>query len=377
MKSVCCSGRKSRRFCVPWVNPFPSSPPLPIATLDWMRFHPAPRGSSAGSREDEEAVLLVVGQRAPERVRDRARPEVRERHRERLGHEEGAPVDDEHEGQGDEVGRPDPCVEGEDEGESRACEEEEKVKRSSRPVEGREEKPDEGERRAEVRLKDDEEERNGDEHARSEEFPEVGGGRLAGGEQARDTENRGDLRQLRRLEADRAHVDPALHPGGRPCPRSDNEAESEEEDGDDKGGHGEPLDPPGADTGDECEDRERDREPHSLANPGPLGDRTRDVHRARREDHGDPGKGEHEGEGHEFRVPCPPAVPSHDRPPGPIRDASGRPTSPERRRGSARGGSGCCRLGSRTCAAGRSRLPSPRRAPPPPNPRGPPRRSPR
>ena len=73
------------------------------------------------------------------------------------------------------------------------------MKRSSRPVEGREEKPDEGERRAEVGLKDDEEERNGDEHARSEEFPEVGGGRLAGGEQARDTENRGDLRQLRRL----------------------------------------------------------------------------------------------------------------------------------------------------------------------------------
>ncbi len=37
MKSVCCSGRKSKAFCVPAVKPFPHRPPLPTATMDWIR----------------------------------------------------------------------------------------------------------------------------------------------------------------------------------------------------------------------------------------------------------------------------------------------------------------------------------------------------
>ena len=51
MKSVCCSGRKSKRFCVPRVKPFPTMPPLPMATLDWISWYPAPRGSTSGSRK--------------------------------------------------------------------------------------------------------------------------------------------------------------------------------------------------------------------------------------------------------------------------------------------------------------------------------------
>ncbi len=51
MKSVCCSGRKAPRFCVPSVNPFPSHPPDPIAICDWITWYPDACGSSEGSRK--------------------------------------------------------------------------------------------------------------------------------------------------------------------------------------------------------------------------------------------------------------------------------------------------------------------------------------
>ena len=50
MKSVCCSGRNDSLFCGPSPNPWPSHPPEPIATRDWIRCHPAPRGSIPGFR---------------------------------------------------------------------------------------------------------------------------------------------------------------------------------------------------------------------------------------------------------------------------------------------------------------------------------------
>ena len=50
MKSVCCSGRKARRFCEPSVNPLPNRPPEPTATCDWITWYPDARGSLEGSR---------------------------------------------------------------------------------------------------------------------------------------------------------------------------------------------------------------------------------------------------------------------------------------------------------------------------------------
>ena len=45
IKSVLCSGTKSKRVCVPFTNPFPNKPPEPIAIFDWIKLYPAPWGS--------------------------------------------------------------------------------------------------------------------------------------------------------------------------------------------------------------------------------------------------------------------------------------------------------------------------------------------
>ena len=43
MKSVWCSGMKSRWICVPLSQPLPASPPEQIAMVDWMMLFPPPR----------------------------------------------------------------------------------------------------------------------------------------------------------------------------------------------------------------------------------------------------------------------------------------------------------------------------------------------
>ncbi len=48
MKSVVCSGRKSRCAWLPCPQPLPLKPPEPIAILDWMMFQPVPSGSDSG-----------------------------------------------------------------------------------------------------------------------------------------------------------------------------------------------------------------------------------------------------------------------------------------------------------------------------------------
>ncbi|MNN60209.1 hypothetical protein D3C81_1753780 [compost metagenome] len=49
MKSVCFSGMNSRWVCVPLRKPLPSTPPEPIAMIDWMVWKPLPSGSLVGS----------------------------------------------------------------------------------------------------------------------------------------------------------------------------------------------------------------------------------------------------------------------------------------------------------------------------------------
>ena len=51
MKSVCFSGRKFSRDCVPCMKPRPDQPPDPRAIWLWMMLYPAPKGSAVGSRK--------------------------------------------------------------------------------------------------------------------------------------------------------------------------------------------------------------------------------------------------------------------------------------------------------------------------------------
>jgi len=56
MKSVCFSGRKLRRLCVPLRKPLPERPPEPMRSLAWVMFQPAPKASASGLRKSSPAL---------------------------------------------------------------------------------------------------------------------------------------------------------------------------------------------------------------------------------------------------------------------------------------------------------------------------------
>ena len=62
MKSVCFSGRKLSRLCVPCRKPLPATPPEPMAILAWVMFQPAPSASDSGLRKVITRRLLIVVQ---------------------------------------------------------------------------------------------------------------------------------------------------------------------------------------------------------------------------------------------------------------------------------------------------------------------------
>jgi hypothetical protein len=57
IKSVDCWGRYLKWLCVPLRNPLPKTPPEPTAVIDWIMFHPAPRGSIYGSRNTTSLII--------------------------------------------------------------------------------------------------------------------------------------------------------------------------------------------------------------------------------------------------------------------------------------------------------------------------------